>query len=150
MSSNEDYLLELSKLIDVNKETLNEIIHASIKIKDNSYCVYSKFRVGSVVLTKNNNIYKGVNIENISYGATNCAERSAIFAAISLGEREFKLITVSSDLDTFLTPCGLCRQVMSEFNIKYILLINKNKSIKLIKLEALFPDEPVIDCLKNK
>ena len=80
-----------------------------------SYSPYSRFKVGACVLTKDGHIYTGCNIENSSFGATNCAERTAIFKAVSEGRKEFAKIAIvsSSGLKTY--PCGICRQVMSEF-----------------------------------
>ncbi|MDY3006931.1 cytidine deaminase [Anaerococcus porci] len=93
---------------------IKELIKIAIDNKKNSYSPYSKFRVSSVVLTKNGNIYKGVNIENAAYSVTLCAERSALSSAISEGDRDIDTIVITGDSDlTF--PCGTCRQFMSEF-----------------------------------
>ena len=93
-------------------------IHAK-NAMENSYAPYSKFNVGAVLLCKNGNIYKGCNIENSSYGATNCAERTALFSAISNGENKFEAICIvggkNGQLTDFAMPCGVCRQVLSEF-----------------------------------
>ena len=151
--NNQDKLQEniryFSKKLDVEYEFLKEIIHKSLDVKNNSYSPYSKFRVGSILVTKDNKIYQGVNIENCSYGLTNCAERSAIFQAVSLGEKIFKFITCSSDLESFLTPCGACRQVISEFNINCVLLINTNGECELSSMEFLLPKLPNIPNLKR-
>ncbi|WP_455382768.1 cytidine deaminase [Salinispira pacifica] len=81
-----------------------------------SYSPYSKFRVGAALLTSDGRIYRGANIENRSYGLAICAERSAIFAAVSNGESTFQAMAIyTPDAKELLTPCGACRQVISEF-----------------------------------
>lgn len=80
-----------------------------------AYAPYSKITVGAALLTKSGKIYTGCNIENASFGATNCAERTAIFKAISEGETEYDTIAVVGNLDHPISPCGICRQVMLEF-----------------------------------
>ena len=89
--------------------------------RNKAYAPYSKFKVGAAVLTESGNVYTGCNIENVSYGLTNCAERTAVFKAVSEGEREFTAIVVMTD--NAGTPCGSCRQVMSEFGLETQVLI---------------------------
>ena len=107
-----------------------------------SYSPYSRFKVGACVLTKDGHIYTGCNIENSSFGATNCAERTAIFKAVSEGRKEFAKIAIvsSSGLKTY--PCGICRQVMSEFCKENFLIIlengKKNKRIKIRRTSSPF------------
>mgnify|MGYP003290835724 FL=1 len=85
----------------------------------NSYAPYSNYNVGAALLTKNGNIYKGCNIENVSYSVTNCAERTAIFSAIANGEKEFTAICVvgekNGEITDYAMPCGVCRQALAEF-----------------------------------
>lgn len=106
-----------------------------------SYSPYSRFKVGACVLTKDGHIYTGCNIENSSFGATNCAERTAIFKAVSEGRKEFAKIAIvsSSGLKTY--PCGICRQVMSEFfkGNEQIILENAGEIIKYT-IDYLLPD----------
>ncbi|WEG73358.1 cytidine deaminase [Vagococcus intermedius] len=83
--------------------------------KENAYVPYSKFPVGACLITEDNQVFTGVNIENASYGLTNCAERTAIFKAVSEGHRKFKQIVIAGNTDTPISPCGACRQVMAEF-----------------------------------
>ena len=91
------------------------LTEAAIQAKEMSYSPYSHFRVGAALLGKSGTIYQGCNIENASYGATNCAERTAVFKAISEGEREFRAIAIAGDCEEYISPCGICRQVLLEF-----------------------------------
>ncbi len=92
-----------------------ELIKRAELARENAYAPYSNFKVGAALLTKDGNIYTGCNIENSSYGLTNCAERTAIFKAISEGEEELKAIAVIADTEEPCSPCGACRQVLIEF-----------------------------------
>ena len=116
----------------------------------NSYSPYSKFRVGCAILTKSNNIYTGVNVENRSYGATICAERSAISSAISNGEKDFLIIAIIGlDTEEILSPCGICRQVISEFgNDTQIVMANKKMEYKIISIKELLPFDSLQDLKK--
>ncbi|MBQ5591679.1 MAG: cytidine deaminase [Clostridia bacterium] len=96
----------------------NELIPLALEARENSYSPYSSFRVGAALLTKGGKVYKGCNIENGAFSPTNCAERTAFFSAIAEGEREFSAIAVvggKDEIKNFCPPCGVCRQVMSEF-----------------------------------
>ena len=112
--------------------------------RENSYSPYSHFRVGAALLTKSGKVYKGCNIENAGYSATNCAERTAIFKAVSEGERDFEAIAVvggrEGEVAPFCSPCGVCRQVIAEFCKKdcKIVLGNKDK-FEVYTLETLLP-----------
>lgn len=118
------------QLLDMAKEAMKH-----------SYSPYSHFAVGACVLMKNGSVYTGCNIENSSYGASNCAERTAIFKAVSEGRKEFAKIAIvsSSGLKTY--PCGICRQVMSEFfkGNEQIILENAGEIIKYT-IDYLLPD----------
>jgi cytidine deaminase len=118
-----------------------ELLQIANKVKSNSYSPYSKFRVGAVLVSEEGNLYSGVNVENSSYGLTNCAERSAIFKAVSEGERKFKTIVIASDAEDFITPCGACRQVMMEICGKNldVVLSNSDNEIRILKMEDLLP-----------
>lgn len=89
------------------------------KARERSYSPYSRFRVGAALLTKSGKVYTGCNIENAAYTPTNCAERTAVFKAVSEGEREFRAIAVvggrEGEAAGFCAPCGVCRQVLAEF-----------------------------------
>ena len=104
--------------------TDEELIAVAKKYREFSYSPYSKFKVGAAVLTKKGNVYGGCNIENSSYPVTNCAERTAIFKAVSEGEKEFEAIALIADTEGPCSPCGACRQVMGEFKIDKIIMAN--------------------------
>lgn len=121
----------------MNYETLLEAAKDGMK---NAYVPYSNFKVGAAVLTKEGKIYKGCNIENSSYGATNCAERTAIFKAVSEGETEFTAIAIVSSSPDFTFPCGICRQVMGEFMLDgELVLCNQEGEIKTFTIRDILP-----------
>ncbi|KAI8980320.1 cytidine deaminase [Pilobolus umbonatus] len=99
----------------LNEEILDNLFKLALSAKETSYSPYSKFRVGAALLCEDNTVFTGCNVENASYGGAICAERTAIVKAVSEGHRQFKAIAVSTDTDDFVTPCGICRQFMSEF-----------------------------------
>ncbi|MDK2798657.1 MAG: cytidine deaminase [Clostridiales bacterium] len=117
-----------------------KLIEIASHARINSYSPYSKFRVGAALLTKSGKVFTGCNIENATYGATCCAERTAIYKAISEGEKEFEAIAVQGDNEGFTFPCGICRQVIAEFSpsIK-VILSDKEKNIKVYPLSDLLP-----------
>ncbi|MCQ2484354.1 MAG: cytidine deaminase [Clostridia bacterium] len=99
--------------------TEQELCTLAVKAMENAYVPYSDFRVGAALLTKGGKVYTGCNIENASYSPTVCAERTAIFKAVSEGKREFSMIAVAGGKDgkieKICPPCGVCRQVLAEF-----------------------------------
>ena len=98
---------------------VERLIEEAMKAREMAYAPYSEFRVGAALLDGDGTIYSGCNIENASYGACNCAERTAIFKAVSEGTGDFRAIAIVGGKDKAVTefcpPCGICRQVMSEF-----------------------------------
>lgn len=94
---------------------ISKLIEAAIEAKSNSYSPYSKFAVGAAILCKDGNIYRGCNIENGAYPTSMCAERVALFKAVSEGERDFIGIAIVSSSGEITPPCGACRQALSEF-----------------------------------
>lgn len=92
-----------------------KLIAAARQAREFAHAPYSRFRVGAAVRTKTGRIFSGCNIENASYGLTLCAERVAIFKAVSEGEREFDSIVVVADTEQLTPPCGACRQIIWEF-----------------------------------
>jgi cytidine deaminase len=120
-----------------HKKLIDEAIDASKQ----AYVPYSKFHVGAALLTDNGKIYKGCNIENASYGLTNCAERTAIFKAVSEGEKKFKAIAIVGDTEGPISPCGACRQVLAEFldADSVVILTNMKGDTKETTIEELLP-----------
>ena len=96
-----------------------ELVKSALEARERAYTPYSHFKVGAALLTAEGEVIQGCNIENASYGATNCAERTAIFKAVSEGKREFRAIAICGGKEGAVTeacaPCGICRQVMREF-----------------------------------
>ena len=117
-----------------------ELAKIAADTKAKAIPAYSKFRVGSALLTKDGKVYTGGNIESSSYSLTICAERVALFKALSEGERNFKAIAIASDDRDFCPPCGSCRQVLNDFcgNID-VILINHKEELKIFKLGELLP-----------
>lgn len=106
-----------------------------------AYVPYSQFPVSSILVTKSGQLYSGVNIENASFGLTNCAERTAIFKAISEGVRDFSEIIIYGETEKPISPCGACRQVMAEFFDKdlKVTLVAKDKSTVVMTVGELLP-----------
>ena len=105
-----------------------------------AYAPYSDFKVGAALLCKSGNVYTGCNVENSSYGASNCAERTAVFKAVSEGERDFVKIAIVSEKGGLTFPCGICRQVLSEFMPNgSIVLYSDEQGIKEFALNELLP-----------
>ncbi|GAE88070.1 cytidine deaminase [Acetivibrio straminisolvens] len=119
-----------------------ELLAIAENIKKNSYSPYSNFRVGAAVLTQSGKTFAGVNVENASFGATICAERTAVFKAVSEGERKIVAVAITSDSDEYTFPCGICRQVLREFGDDGTRVICGNKSgeFKVFKLGELLPN----------
>jgi len=103
------------------------LIDKALEAREMAYVPYSQFKVGAAVLFESGEIYTGCNVENASYGATNCAERTAIFKGVSEGNRVIEAIAIVGDIRTFTSPCGICRQVMGEF------IENKDTPVILVK-----------------
>ena len=113
------------------------LIEAAWEAREMAYAPYSKFQVGAALLAKDGRIFLGCNVENISYGLTNCAERVAIGAAIAAGVREFVAVAVVADTGVPISPCGACRQVLAEFGVPKILLANRSECIEFTLAELL-------------
>lgn len=132
---------------NTDKQIIQTLLDAAQKAREKSYSPYSKFKVGAAVLTQDDTIFSGTNIENASYGLTVCAERNAIFAAVGAGHRPLKalaLVTQKLAGIPFNSPCGACRQVMSEFMAPsapvYIAVLNGTKRTVYCKtLKELLP-----------
>mgnify|MGYP006069611981 CR=1 FL=1 len=116
-----------------------ELMDKALEAKKNSYSPYSNFKVGAALLTKDDKIYTGCNIESVSYTPSCCAERTAFFKAVSEGKKEFKAIAITGDTQ-FCYPCGVCRQVMSEFcDDDFKIYVGNSKEYKEYTLKELLP-----------
>lgn len=93
----------------------NKLIRVARKAMERAYAPYSNYRVGVVLLCADGTVFKGCNIENASYGLTNCAERTALFSAVAAGKREFAAMAIAASADPAPVPCGACRQALAEF-----------------------------------
>ncbi|MGB8448507.1 MAG: cytidine deaminase, partial [Nitrososphaeraceae archaeon] len=105
----------------------------------NSYSPYSKFNVGASLLTKDGRIFQGTNVENISYGLSICAERVAIFVAISNGYRDFTDMAIVTTSGKYTFPCGACRQVLMEFSPRLKIHLKGNR-MRTVKLSKIYPN----------
>lgn len=125
-------------------------IEEANKMLSKAYIPYSKFPVGAALVTKEGKIYTGCNIENASYGLCNCAERTAIFKAVSEGKRDFSYLVITGETDGPISPCGACRQVIAEFcDPKMpVLLTNVKGDEKEVTVEQLLPGAFSIEDLK--
>jgi len=118
---------------------VSNLIEKAKKVRENAYAPYSKFKVGAVLETESGKIYTGVNIENSSFGLSMCAERIAIFKAVSEGETKFKRLVIVADTRDVVSPCGACRQVMSEFGNFEVILSNVKGKMEVTNVEELLP-----------
>lgn len=130
----------------MEKILIEKLIKKAIEMLNFSYAPYSNFHVGAALLTSEGEIYTGCNIENAAYGPSNCAERTAIFKAVSEGKKEFEAIAVvggkNGKIESFCPPCGVCRQVLAEFCKKdfEIVLAKSTNEYKIMTLEQLLPE----------
>lgn len=120
---------------------VEQLIAEAIKAREKAYVPYSKFGVGAALLTTGGKVYYGCNIENAAYSMCNCAERTALFNAFSEGDRDFQLLAVVADTDRPCSPCGACRQVISELCPKEmkVVLTNLKGNILETTVEELLP-----------
>lgn len=118
-----------------------ELIDLAIETSKKAYVPYSHFPIGAVLVAKNGQIFTGVNIENASFGLTNCGERTAIFKAVSEGVADFEELIVYGETEQPVSPCGACRQVMAEFFSKdlKVTLVAKDKSTVVMTVKELLP-----------
>ena len=120
--------------------TDQELVKIARQVQQNAYVPYSHFPVGAALLSARQNVYTGVNVENSSYGLTVCAERNAVFKAISEGETEFEAIAVVGNAEGFTYPCGACRQVLAEFAPQMrVILCDTDNNIKVYNLSEVLP-----------
>ncbi|MDD2497908.1 MAG: cytidine deaminase [Desulfitobacteriaceae bacterium] len=112
------------------------LLAAAEKAREAAHAPYSCFRVGAALLTKEGKVFTGCNIENAAFSVTNCAERTAVFAAVAAGYQEFMAIAVSSGSEEFTSPCGACRQVMVEFNPDMKVIMGNDKGEYITRTAA--------------
>jgi cytidine deaminase len=119
---------------------MDPLIAAATAVRENAYAPFSNFKVGAAVIDSAGRIHTGCNVENATYGLTLCAERVAIFKAVSEGARGFTRVAVVADTDTLTPPCGACRQILWEFcGDAEIVLANLQGKTETYRLGALFP-----------
>ena len=127
----------------ISNEKKQELADLAVEMRKRSYIPYSHYAVGAALLTKNGKIFTGCNIENAAYPVTVCAERTAIFKAVSEGEKEFEAIAIATE-DGLGYPCGSCRQVMAEYQRLYgqplkVILIGTHAIYKFAQVDDLLP-----------
>ena len=129
----------------MEKAEIQALIREAFEGQKFAYVPYSRFHVGAALLGKNGTVYKGCNIENASYGATNCAERTALFKAVSEGCRSFQAIAIVGGMDgeitDFTPPCGICRQALEEFcdSDGFEVILARPGEVKTWRLKELLP-----------
>jgi cytidine deaminase len=119
---------------------LDALIAAALAARENAFAPYSKFRVGAAIEDTGGRIHTGCNVENATYGLTVCAERVAVFKAVSEGARKFRRVAIAADTDRLTPPCGACRQILWEFcGDVEIVLVNLRGTTETHRLKDLFP-----------
>lgn len=120
----------------------DELVKLAYEAREHSYSPYSHFRVGAALVTEEGKVYTGTNIENASYGATCCAERTAVFKAVSEGARKIRAIAICGDSPEYVYPCGICRQVLAEFGEPDmpVACCNTQGLYKVLTLSELIPN----------
>ena len=121
-------------------DTSDALLDAALAARENAFAPYSKFRVGAAIEDTGGRIHTGCNVENATYGLTVCAERVAVFKAISEGVRKFRRVAIAADADALTPPCGACRQILWEFcGDVEIVLVNLRGNTETYRLRDLFP-----------
>jgi cytidine deaminase len=121
------------------------LVAAARAVRERAYAPYSSFRVGSAVRAENGEVFLGCNVENASYGATVCAERTAILTMVAAGQRSVESIAVFTDAEKLAMPCGLCRQVIAEFQRDAVLIIANPRAHRVLRFAEIFPEPFVLD-----
>lgn len=128
----------------MDRNTLQSAIKQAADIRENAYAPFSKFKVGAVVVAENGEIFQGVNVENSSYGATVCAERIALFNAVTHGRKDIEAVVIVSILNgKAVFPCGMCRQVLADFNQEMRVILVNAETLEVerdVKLSEIFPE----------
>ena len=131
-----------------------ELVKRALDARKKAYSPYSNFCVGAALLCEDGEIFEGANVENASYGATNCAERTAIFSAVFAGKRKFRAIAIvgakrDCEVDAFCAPCGICRQVIAEFcEPDAEVILYDGKQMKVNTISELLPESFDVAVLK--
>ncbi|GLI55549.1 cytidine deaminase [Propionigenium maris DSM 9537] len=125
----------------IEEREIFTLIDEAIEARENAYTKYSGFKVGAVVVDENGNHHLGANVENASYGLSNCGERTAIFTGVTKGMKRIDKICIVADTSGPVSPCGACRQVIKEFSTDdtIIILANLKKDYKILTMEELLP-----------
>lgn len=125
----------------INENQKHELVTTAENMLDKAYVPYSNFQVGAALLTEDGKVFGGCNIENASFGLTNCAERTALFSAIAQGYTSFKYLVVTGNTEGPISPCGACRQVIAEFcgDQMPVLLTNTNHDENETTVNELLP-----------
>lgn len=118
----------------------DELVVAARTAMARAYAPYSKFKVGAALQAKSGRVYIGCNVENVSFGLTVCAERSALAAAVTAGEREFVRLVIVTSRRKAASPCGACRQVLAEFGVRLEVLLVEGTRLKRFRLRELLPE----------
>lgn len=124
---------------------LAELLARARAVRELAYAPYSRFLVGAALRADDGRVFVGCNVENASYGATICAERSAILAMVAAGGRVISDIAVFTDADSLAMPCGLCRQVISEFQRDARLVVANPRQQRVVAFSEIFPEPFVLD-----
>ncbi|HIZ17375.1 MAG TPA: cytidine deaminase [Firmicutes bacterium] len=117
----------------------NVLLKTAYEAMEQAYAPYSGVKVGAALLTYSGEVYTGSNVENASYGASICAERAAVLKAVNAGYTSFTAIAVVSNLSGYTYPCGICRQVLTEFVDDMDIILSDGSHIKILRLKELFP-----------
>lgn len=125
-------------LQDLDDQLIMNLVNDARLVRKMAYAPYSGFAVGAALLCENGEIYKGCNVENVTFGATNCAERTAVFSAVAAGNRKFRAIAIAAG-DDLILPCGICRQVLAEFSPDILIFCAKKDGCQCFHLDELLP-----------
>ena len=122
----------------LDEKSIEKLLLRAREAREAAYAPYSGFRVGAALLSRDGRVFLGCNVENVSFGAANCAERTAVFSAVAAGCREFSAIAISAG-DEIVFPCGICRQVLAEFSPELTVICGKTGGYELFCLSELLP-----------
>jgi cytidine deaminase len=121
------------------------LVAAARAVRERAYAPYSSFRVGAALRSESGALFVGCNVENASYGATICAERTAILTMVAAGQRSIESIAVFTDAEALAMPCGLCRQVISEFQRDALLIVANPREHRVLPFAQIFPEPFVLE-----